>query len=294
MTSCPVIYGHRGARGVLPENTMEGFRWLRAHGVPGVEIDVQLGADGVPVVIHDPLIPAQLARDAGGRWLSAPGPKVVDLTLAELRGYDVGRLNPDHPYGRRYPDQRPADGARIPTLADFLSWAGADSEFVINIEIKSFADRSDLGPAPEALAETVVDAIDTHAIANPLLVSSFDWRVLEALERIAPKVARGYLTLEAGDEKNIYPDSPWMGRAAAQWAANDLPGVIAQLGGRHWCAYHREVTAERLSAARARGLRVTVWTVNAPDDIARMIALGVDGIITDYPQRAMDMLSAAR
>ncbi|MCC5992710.1 MAG: glycerophosphodiester phosphodiesterase [Rhodobacteraceae bacterium] len=287
----PLVYGHRGARGVLPENTMDSFRWLRAQGIRGVEIDVQLCADGVPVVIHDPLMPAQLARDAQGRWLQDAGPKIIDLTLAELQRYDVGRLNPDHPYGARYPDQRPADGALIPTLAGFLDWAQQDPSLTLNIEIKSFADRAELGAAPAHLADAVADVIAARALVNPLVISSFDWRVLSALHRIAPDIPRGYLTLEGTQEANIFAASPWMDGAARRLGDTDLPRIIADLGGKFWCPFHRDLTAARLSTAQALGLQVNVWTVNDPDDIARMIAMGVDGIITDYPQRAAAMVS---
>lgn len=291
MPQRPLVYGHRGARGVLPENTMESFRWLRAQGIAAVEIDVQLSADGVPVIIHDPLMPAQLARDAQGRWLQAPGPKIIDLTLAELQRYDLGRLNPDHPYGARYPDQQPADGARIPILAEFLGWAQEDPALTLNIEVKSFAHRSDLGAAPAHLAEAVAGAIAARGLANPLVISSFDWRVLSALHRIAPELPRGYLTLEATEEANIFPGSPWMDGAALRLNDTELPRIIADLGGKFWCPFHRDLSAARVSAAQALGLGVNVWTVNDPDDISRMMAMGLDGIITDYPQRTAAMAS---
>jgi glycerophosphoryl diester phosphodiesterase len=284
----PLIYGHRGARGVLPENTMPGFDYLRTQRVPGVEIDVQLTADGQAVIIHDPRIPAQIARDGRGAWLAAPGPKVRDLTLEQVQAYDLGRLNPAHPYAGRYPDQQPADGARVPTLAEFLDWAKADPDLVVNIEIKSFADHTDLGTSPEILARSVVDALVTTKLSGPCVVSSFDWRVLGALARLAPQFARGYLTLLPPDpEANIHDGSDWMDGLRLSDHGGSLPHLIAAQGAACWCPYFRDITQQDVHLAQSLGLAVNVWTVNEQQDLQSLIAMGVDGIITDYPLRAM-------
>lgn len=289
----PVIYGHRGARGVLPENTMEGFDHLREIGADGVEMDVQNAAGRVPVVIHDPLMPMQLARDADGRFLPAPGPRVVDLTVAALQAYDVGRLNPASPYAARYPDQRPLDGARIPTLAQFLDWAGADPALVINIEIKSDIGPDHLSDPPEVLAADVLALIERHGMAEQTLVSSFDWRVLDWLRHNAPTLARGHLTYEQPDAFTPGgPRPPWMDPALLAGAGGSLPRLIAGLEARAWCVYFRDLTPARLSEAQDLGLAVNVWTVNEPEDIARMIDMGVDGVITDYPERALSLRAA--
>jgi glycerophosphoryl diester phosphodiesterase len=284
----PLIYGHRGARGVLPENTMPGFDYLRTHRVPGVEMDVQVTADGQAVIIHDPLIPAQIARDGSGAWLAAPGPKVCDLTLEQVQAYDLGRLNPAHPYSGRYPDQQPADGARAPTLAEFLDWAKADPDLVVNIEIKSFANRADLGPAPEVLAQAVIAALAANPLAGLCVISSFDWRVLGAVARLAPQIARGYLTLSRPDaEANIYDGSDWMDGLRLADHGGSLPHLIAAQGGVCWCPYFRDITQQDVRLAQSLGLAVNVWTVNQEQDLHSVIALGVDGVISDYPLLAM-------
>lgn len=289
----PLIYGHRGARGMLPENTMPGFDYLRANGVPGVEMDVQLTADGTAVIIHDPRIPAQIARDASGAWLAEPGPKVCDLTLADVQAYDLGKLNPAHPYSARYPDQQPASGARAPSLSEFLDWARKDPDLVVNIEIKSFADRSDLGPPPEILAQAVLDALAARPLAGGCVISSFDWRVLSALARLSPGVARGYLTLCApGDEANVHEDSPWMDGLSLADHGGSLPHLIAAQGAACWCPYFRDATAKDVRTAQSLGLAVNVWTVNTVPDLHAVIELGVDGIISDYPVRAMAAVRA--
>jgi len=284
----PVIYGHRGARGVLPENTMEGFAHLRAIGADGVEMDVRYAAGRVPVVIHDPLMPMQLARDPKGRWLDAPGPRIADLTVAGLQRYDVGRLSPDSPYAGRYPVQRPVDGARIPTLAQFLGWASADPDLVINIEIKSDTGPHETSDQPELLAEDVLALIDAHGVAAQTVVSSFDWRVLDWLRQHAPALSRGHLTYEQPDAfQPAGPVPPWLDPRLLSPAGGSLPRLIAGLDGQAWCVHFRDLTADRLAEAHDLGLAVNAWTVNHASDIARMIAMGVDGVITDYPDLAL-------
>ncbi len=287
----PLVYGHRGARGVLPENTQEGFSYLRSIGVAAVEIDVQNTADGVSVVIHDPLMPMQLARDGAGNWLSAPGPKIIEMSVEELRAYDVGRLRPDHAYGARYPDQRALDGARVPLLSEFLEWAAEDRALYINIEIKSFAHRNDLGDPPRVLAKTVLDALSHQRIEQPCVISSFDWRVLGAVREFAPEIARGYLSYEEpGEECTIYDGSPWMDGLRLSDHTGSLPRLIAAQGAQCWCPHFRDLTPERLAQAHDLGLAVNVWTVNEIADMVAMTEMGVDGVITDYPERMLQLL----
>ena len=105
-----LLIGHRGARGLFPENTMDGFRRALALGVDGIEIDVAITADGVPVVSHDPALNPDITR-LNGEWLPARGPLIRDLRADELAAYDVGRIRPGSRYAALYLDQEPSDGA---------------------------------------------------------------------------------------------------------------------------------------------------------------------------------------
>lgn len=289
----PLIYGHRGARGVLPENTMVSFDYLREIGLRGVEIDVQMTADSVPVLIHDPRVPMQIARDPQGNWLSEPGPKVIDLTAQELLRYDMGGLRPDHPYGARYPQQRAVDGAKVPLLSEFLDWAAQDPDLMLNIEIKSFVDHEDLGAPPPVLVAGMLKELAGRGLEQRCLVSSFDWRVLSALRDMAPDIACGYLSdVQPGPDCTIFDGSPWMGGLRLSEYGGSLPRLIAAQDARCWCACFSDLTQERVTEAHDLGLAVIVWTVNEPADIHAIIEMGVDGVITDYPERALASLGA--
>src|SRR5512139_3237479 len=108
------LQGHRGARGLAPENTLAAFRTALAIGVTTLETDLAVTRDGVLVISHDPFLNPDLVRTADGRWLETKGPPIRSLTLPELARYDIGRANPRSRYAQQFPSQQPADGERFP------------------------------------------------------------------------------------------------------------------------------------------------------------------------------------
>ena len=155
------LQGHRGARGLAPENTLAGFVRALEVGVSTLELDTVVTKDNVVVVSHDPTLNPNITRDAAGRFIEPPGPAIRATTLAELRRYDVGRLRPGTRYAQTYPDQRAVDGERIPTLAEVFALVrarGADVRF--NIETKITPQQPDLAPEPEAFVKLLLAEID--------------------------------------------------------------------------------------------------------------------------------------
>src|SRR6266536_5840187 len=132
------LQGHRGTRGLAPENTLAAFARALSLGVTTLELDTGVTRDGVVVVSHDSQLNPDLTRDVAGRWIDAPGPVISQLTLAELRRYDVGRLRPGTPYAARFGTQQPADGQRIPTLAEVFALArkAKNARVRFNVETK--------------------------------------------------------------------------------------------------------------------------------------------------------------
>jgi glycerophosphoryl diester phosphodiesterase len=261
------LQGHRGARGVAPENTLPGFAAALALGVATLELDAGVTRDGVVVIHHDRRLNPDIARGPDGRWIEAPGPLLRDIDFRDLQRYDVGRLRPGSEYAARFPDQSPADGVRIPRLAELFALVRkAGNEHVrFNIETKiSPAEPADTLP-PEAFARALIAEIRAAGMAARSSVQSFDWRTLHAVEREAPEIATVYLTgRRRGDSQ---------------------PQAVHAAGGRIWSPDYAELDSAALIEARALGLKVVPWTVNEPGYIERLIDLGVDGIITDYPER---------
>lgn len=289
-----VIYGHRGARGAFPENTMPGFAYLIDIGIDAVEIDVLAAADNVPVVTHNPRLLAETTRGPDGTWLDQPGPRILQTPLAALQQFDIGAIRNGTGYHAKFPDQARLSGVAVPTLDAFCAWASQHPTLVLNIEIKSFPTQPGLAPPPDDLVAMTLAQLRRHGVAERVILQSFDWRVIHACRAQAPDIPRSYLSQLKGpagpSDANIYDGSPWMDGVDPSEHRNSLPQAIADYGGHVWCPYFEDLNQEDLDRAHALGLLVNVWTVNTPDDLHRMAVIGVDGIITDFPARAQNVL----
>ena len=278
------IWGHRGARGLYPENTLAGVAEACALGIDGVEIDVAMTADFVPMLSHDPALSGDLVRGPDGRWLDGTGPLIRDLTAATLGRYDPGRARPGGRTALAFPGQRPCDGARMPGLSDVLAL-----ETRLLIEMKTFPDRPDQTHSPARMATAVAAAILCAGAADRVIVESFDWRGLRLLRREYPQLRLAFLTCAATEANAAIW---WDGVNPADYAGS-IGRAIAAEGGEIWAAEHDTITPERIGEAHAAGLRLLGWTVNSPDEIARLIAWKADGVITDRPDIAREVLASA-
>ena len=284
------LQGHRGARGLAPENTLAAFRLAAGLGVTTLETDLAITRDDVVVLSHEPRLNPDLTRGPDGQWIAAPGPTIRSLTLAELKRYDIGRLNPAGKYATQFAQQAPADGERYPTLAELYAAAPRDVRF--NIETKIDPTRPGETVDPARFTGLVVDAVRKAGMERRTTIQSFDWRTLVEARRIAPEIATVCLTIETPNTNTVGPrPSPWL-------AGLDVSpgGSIQQLakaaGCTAWSPFWRNVDAGNVKEAQALGLKVVPWTVNDPAEMARLIDLGVDGLITDYPDRALPVLAA--
>jgi glycerophosphoryl diester phosphodiesterase len=255
------LQGHRGARGHLPENTLPGFEAALAMGVDTLELDVGVTRDGVVVVHHDRRLNPDLARGPDGSWVRAPAPTLHSLSFPELQTYDVGRLRPGSEYAQRFPHQKPLDGARIPRLSEVLGMP----KVKFNIETKISPQAPDETLPPEPFARALIAEIRGAGVAARATIQSFDFRTLEIVQREAPEIRTAYLTHKQKGEQ--------------------VPRGIRAMGGAIWSPHFEDLDGRSLAVARELGVRVVVWTVNEPADIRRMLSLGVDGIISDYPDR---------
>jgi len=257
------VQGHRGARGYLPENTLPAFARAMELGVDTLELDVGVTRDGVVVVHHDRGLNPDIARGPDGKWVSAPTP-ILSLTFAQLQSYDVGRLRPGSETARRFPLQNALDGTRIPTLASLFDLA-KDTRVRFNIEPKSDVEAPQETLPPQPFARALIGEVRKAGLERRTTVQAFDWRSLKVVEREAPEMATVYCTEGAGSE----------------------PERVHAAGGKIWSPDFERVTDAKLAQARELGMKVTVWTVNEPADIARMIDVRVDGMASDYPDRVI-------
>jgi glycerophosphoryl diester phosphodiesterase len=292
------LQAHRGGRGLMPENTLPAFENALALGVTTLELDTVLTADGVVMVHHDRRLAPERTRDAAGAWIAEVAPPAfLMLNAQEVARYDIGRAKPGSRVAKNFPQQDGADGVAIPTLAAVLARAESLSGGTIryNIETKIAPDSPEDSADPEVIARALIAVIREAGVASRAAVQSFDWRTLQIVQREAPEIATVYLTAEQDWLDNLgrgdAMPSPWIGGLDIDWAQVTLPQAIKRAGGAVWSPYYRDLTEADLKEAQRLGLQVVVWTVNDPADMASLIDLGVDGLITDYPDRARAVLA---
>lgn len=257
------IQGHRGARGLMPENSLPAFARAVALGVHTLELDVQATKDRVLVVHHDPLLDSKRCVDDDGG--AVPPRPIEELHYAELMRIDCGRRADP-----RFPLQQPVSGTRIPRLEEVLMLARDASYAVrLNMELK-WQGRND-GLSIEELAERLVLLVKRFGLERRTTVQSFHPAALKAVSRLDPSIARAILVQRRDDYERLVEE-----------------GAATILSPRYEGLHRQDVVR-----FQRRGIAVIPWTVNEAADICRLIAWGVDGLITDYPDRALRLANSA-
>lgn len=244
------VHGHRGARAVRPENTLPAFEYAIAQGVDVLELDMGVTKDGVVVVSHDPILQPPVC--------SGPQPMAAihDLTLAEVRQWDCGRIqNP------AFPHQQTVPGTRMPTLEEVFALA-PKGNVKFNIETKIFADHPELSPPPDEFVRLVLALIRKHHLESRVILQSFDFRTLHEMKKVAPEIKLA--ALYTGPAKSFVE-------------------ITKEAGADMISPEHHLVTAEQVRESHAAGFPVVPWTADTPADWDRLVAAGVDAIITDDP-----------
>lgn len=285
------LQGHRGARALAPENTLAGFSRALSIGVSTLELDVVLSADGVPVVAHDLAPNPDITRNRQGRWLQSAGTPFVRQTWRDIRQWDVGRINPASRYARDFPDQQPVDGARMPSLAEvyrLVKRLGADHVH-LSIETKIDPRRPQASSDPRRLVQAVLQVTREHGMLARTRLQSFDWRTLDVARRLEPSWPRVYLTARLPRFDTLAGTAWTGGRRLSDHGS--VPALVRAAGGRIWSPHHTDLDQATLAEARELGLQVIPWTVNEIADMERLIDQGVDGLITDRPDRLRQVMS---
>lgn len=291
------LQGHRGARGLAPENTLYGFAKALEIGVTTLETDLAATRDGVLVLSHDPVFNPDVVRGPDGAWLRPPAPTIHTLSLEEVKRYDVGRLRPGSKYAEQFPQQQPVDGARVPTLAELFELAASSGKAPrFNIETKLSPEKPDETPSPEMFARIVVEAVRAAGLEDRTTVQSFDWRTLLAVRNLAPEIATVCLTtsstLRDRSVAGVRQPSAWLAGLDPASFDRSVPRLVKAAGCSTWSPRFTELSPELVAEAHSLDLKVVPWTVNRADDMARIIDMKVDGLITDYPDVARAVLSA--
>jgi glycerophosphoryl diester phosphodiesterase len=291
------LQGHRGARGLAPENTLPAFARALSIGVTTLEMDAGLTEDDVVVIAHDRRLNPDIVRGPDGRWLAGRTPAIREMTFRELQRYDVGRIKPGSDYSRRFPDQRRQDKVRIPTLEEVfeLTRHARNGEVRFNVETKISPEAPEDTAPPEVFARALIKVVRDNGMASRVTIQSFDWRTLAIVQKEAPEIATSYLssqqqtldTIQAGHRE----DSPWTAGVRHR-DHGSVPKMVKAAGGKIWSPNYVDLTEGAVKEAKSLGLAILPWTVNNRADMERLIDWGVDGIISDYPDRLRDAMAA--
>lgn len=284
------LQGHRGARGLAPENTLTAFERALEIGVTTLELDVGLTADGVVVISHDPYLNPNITRNAAGHWLNTRGPLIKDLTLSALGDYDVGRIQPGSAYANSFSQQKPQDGERVPTLTALFkrvnALGGKDVKF--NIETKLFPTQPHETVNPDVLTKALLEVIRKEGMTERVSIQSFDWRSLQLVQQWEPTLTTVYLSVQSANANNLV-DGQWTaGLKLADYASP--AHMVKAAGGKVWSPNFNNINLASVTQAQAIGLTVIPWTVNTEADLKKMLDWKVDGIITDYPDRLRKLM----
>lgn len=308
----PLHVAHRGGAGLWPENTMAAFARAIAAGADGIELDIHLSKDRKLVVHHDESLKPAIARGPDGAWLTRPTPLLKNLTHDEMRAYDIGRLRPGARYAARYPDQVPADGERIPLLAEVYALVKEKAKpgFRLYVELKTALLDLSQSADPRELADAAVALTREYGLEETVTFVSFDWRALARAKEIAPSILNAFTTLpffqvdpqdasaardEPGSEDDLIrkasaAGAPWANghdwrlQTGATFAERMLRAIAAGPAD-GWFAWHGDVTPASAALAKELGLAVSCWTVDEEAEMKRLAALGVEAILTDRPDR---------
>ena len=262
------VHGHRGARAVLPENTIPAIEYALKVGVDVIELDTGVTRDGHVVVYHDQKINSEICQHKNGDpikrdlWIHT-------LLLTEIKSIDCGsKVNP------RFSEQTLAPGAEIPTLAEvfrFVESSNTDRAATVkfNIETKSNAEKPFAQPVPDVFVDKVIDLIESCDLVDRTIIQSFDLRTLKAAYRRNKKIDRAAL---------YYQD------------LEDWVTPTREVNGNIVSPHFSRLTQSEVEHIHRHGMKVIPWTANSISDWNHLINLGVDGIITDNPKPLIELL----
>jgi glycerophosphoryl diester phosphodiesterase len=280
------IEAHRGGRALRPENTLPAFANALAMGVDTLELDMAITKDGAVVVSHDRGLNPDLARAPDGRYIVTPIP-YIELTLAQIKTYDVGQIRPGSAYAAQFPEQLALPGTQIPTLSEVFALVrrSGDEHVRLNIETKIDPNHPHESLDPEHFVDVVLSLLRREHFSDRVMIESFDWRTLLLVQKLAPEIPTIYLTRQTGPDPTVHADKP------SVWTAGHDPpnygGSVARAvraaGGRRWSPFYLDIDARAVAEAHELGVAVIAWTVNDARDMARLVEMGVDGIISDRP-----------
>ena len=258
---------HRGGRGLMPENTIPAMKNAVDLGVTTLEMDTHISADGQVFLSHDHYINPLFTLDENGKEIPKTDDKkhiLYQMTYEQIRKYDSGsKINSNFPDQKKFKTYMPLLSELIDSVQTYIKTNNKKQVFY-NIETKSIASGDNsLHPAPEKFVELLVEVLEKKKVIPWVVIQSFDVRTLQVLNRKYPHIKTSFLI------ENNKPFEENMKILGFK------PFIISPNS--------KLVTADFVEKCHQQNLKVIPWTINTKEEIEKLKALGVDGIISDYP-----------
>lgn len=290
---------HRGGRDARPENTLYAFQYALENGATTIECDMQLTKDGQIVLIHNASLNEDITLDSKGNRIKNNTYFIHDMTLEELKSFNVGRMNEISEYYDLHGRTQVQTDAKIPTLQELfeLIKASKNEDVKISIEAKYYSDP-DVGidykknPDKDILLNEFLKLVKKFGFEQRVILQSFDWDVLVKMKMLDSEIETIALYNEqktggSADSKTLWINrnepSPWLGGINIHDFDNNPIKAAHYLGIDNVSPYYEIITKEQVDEAHSYGMKVVPWTVNNKEDMERLYNMNVDGIITDRP-----------
>ncbi|WP_197482103.1 glycerophosphodiester phosphodiesterase family protein [Polaribacter atrinae] len=263
------LQGHRGARGLSPENTMQAFEKALNLGVNTIELDVVISKDNKVVVSHEPWLNDEITLDAKGKRITKKDAAAFNMyknKYQEIKKYDVGSLG-----NSKFPEQEKV-AAYKPLLSEVIAFAETkNTEILYNIEIKSTPtdEKNGFQPAVAEFSDLVIAQLKKAKLpVERIVIQSFDPRILEYIHKTYPEFILAFLTYQNDFKTNM-----------------KMLSFVPEI----YSPYFVLLNKEEVSSIQKNDMRVIPWTVNKKEDMINLLNMGVDGLITDYPNIAIPL-----
>lgn len=272
------LQAHAGGRGEATGESLRAFAKSLELGVSTLELDINLTKDHQPLVWHDPVIESQQCSDTGPAFAGDPsypyvGKLVYDLTLAQIRTLDCGKP------ASQFPRAEVVRGNKIAVLPEVFSLTDSyRADVRYNIETKVAADHPAISAQPQEFVDVVLAAVRAAGKVDRVEIQSFDWRTLPLVRQAEPSIP----LVALWNEHTWVPGSPWLATVNPDVVGDPVIGAM-MVGASILSPEYSLVDRALVDRAHSLGLSVIPWTVDGANDMRTQIAVGVDGIITNYP-----------
>ncbi len=289
---------HRGGRDARPENTLYSYAYAMEIGATTIECDMQLTKDNQIVMSHNPILNHDITRDENGNYVEANKYDIRQMTVEQLKKFDVGVMNPQAgEYYDLHGKTQITHDAKIPTLEEVFQLVNSygDKKVLLNIETKSYPDPVSGGyknnADPKKFVEVFNNLVKKYNMEDRVVLQSFDWQTLVEMKKLNPNISLSALWQEqpswGRDAESLRryesEKSPWLGGLNINDFKGDPIKAAHAIGADIVSPYYPEISKEDVDEAHALGMKVVPWTVNNERDINMLLDMGVDGIISDKP-----------